>query len=93
MKRSRKPFKPIKDHVLLRWAGEIGEVDAELAALLTPRAIEQVLSAIPAEWLGDEPRFAGVKEHRAAYRDYLLQRLEPPRPWVEDAVDAQALSV
>ena len=29
----------------------------------------------------------------AAYRDYLLNRLEPPRAWMENAADAQALSV
>ena len=93
LKGSRKPFKHIKDHVLLRWATEIRDVDAELAALLTPRAIERIIDAIPEEWLGDVPRFANVKEHRAAYGEVLLHRLEPPRAWVEDAADAQALSV
>jgi hypothetical protein len=93
LKRSRRPFKHIKDHVLLRWATQIRDVDAELAAMLTPEVIEQILDMIPDDWLGDEPRFASVKEHRAAYRDYLLHRLEPPRAWVEDAADAQALSV
>jgi hypothetical protein len=93
LKRSRKPFKHIKDHVLLRWAAAIRDVDAELAPLLTRETLERILAAIPDAWLGDEPRFAGVKEHRAAYRDYLLHRLESPRPWVEDAADAQALSV
>jgi hypothetical protein len=80
-------------HVLLRWATEIRGADAELAAKLTPHAVEQIVASIPDAWLGDEPQFANVKEHRAAYRDYLLHRLEPPRSWVEDAADAQALSV
>lgn len=93
LKQSRKPFKHIKDHVLLRWATEIRKVDAELAARLTPQAVDEVLDMIPAEWLGDEPRFAGAEEHRAAYREALLRRLEPPRLWVEDAANAQALSV
>jgi hypothetical protein len=93
LKRSRKPFPQIKQHVLLRWASEIRDVDAELAAKLTPRVIANVVDSIPEEWLGDEPRFASVKEHRAAYRDYLLHRLESPRDWMEDAADAQALSV
>src|SRR5215212_6779975 len=93
LQRGRKPFKHVKDHVLLRWATQIRDVDTELAAMLTPEAVEQVVEMIPKEWLGDEPRFAGVKEHRAAYRDYLLHRLEPPRAWMEDAADVQALSV
>jgi hypothetical protein len=93
IERSRKPFAQIKHHVLLRWASEIRDVDAALAAMLTPEVIDRILDAIPDEWLGDEPLFAGVNEHRAAYRDYLLHRLEAPRRWMEDAADAQALSV
>jgi HipA-like kinase len=93
LKASRKPSKHIKDHVLLRWATEIRDVDAKLAAMLTPRAIDRILDAIPDAWLGEEPRFAGVEENRAAYREVLLRRLEPPRTWVEDAADAQALSI
>src|SRR6266542_3781172 len=34
-KRSGKPFPQIKEHVLLRWASAIRDVDAELAAMLT----------------------------------------------------------
>jgi hypothetical protein len=93
LKRSRKPFTQIKHHVLLRWATEIREVDAELAGKLTPEVIDRILGEIPDDWLGDEPMFSDVAAHRAAYRDYLLHRLESPRHWMEDAADAQALSV
>lgn len=93
LRRSGKPFPQIKQHVLLRWASEIHKADRELAAMLSPEVLDAILDAVPDEWLGDEPRFASVKEHRAAYRDYLLRRLESPRHWMEDAADAQALSV
>jgi hypothetical protein len=93
LKRSRNAFAPIKHHVLLPWATEIRNVDSDLAAMLTPEVIDGVLDLMPDEWLGDEPRFATVNEHRGAYRDYLLHRLESPRRWMEDAADAQALSV
>jgi hypothetical protein len=93
LKRSRSPFAPIKHHVLLPWATEIRDADSELAAKLTPEVIDGVLDLIPNDWLTDEPRFAAASEHRAAYRDYLLHRLESPRRWMEDAADAQALSV
>ena len=91
--RSRNPFPQIADHVLLRWASEVREVDTELAAMLTPDAIARVIDLIPESWLGDEPRFATVNEHRAGYRDYLMQRLESPRAWMEDAVRARTLRV
>jgi hypothetical protein len=88
--RARNPYKQVREHVLLPWASELGEADAELAPRLTREAIEGVLALIPDEWLGDEPRFASVAEHRAAYRDVLLRRLDAPRDWVEDALRAQA---
>jgi len=93
LKRSRKAFTPIKHHVLLRWASAIRDVDADLASMLTPEVIDRILAAVPDEWLGDDPLFAGVEEHRAAYREYLLHRMESPRHWMEDAADAQALSI
>jgi hypothetical protein len=83
-KRARKSFPQSKEHVLLPWATEIRGVDAELAAKLTPAVLDAILKLVPEEWLAREP---------AAYRDYLLSRLEPPRAWMENAADAQALSV
>jgi hypothetical protein len=89
--RARNPYKQVRDHVLLPWATELEQADAELAPRLTREAIDAVLALIPDEWLGDEPQFASVAEHRAAYRDYFLRRLDGPREWVEDA--ARALRV
>ena len=68
-------------------------LDRELAEMLKPEVIDSLLEMVPDAWLGDEPRFKTVAEHRAAYRDYLQHRLESPRRWMEDAADAQALSV
>ena len=93
LERSRDPFRKITDHVLLRWATDLREVDAELAALLTADAIDRILEMIPDSWLLDEPRFQNRNDHRAAYRDYLLRRLESPRAWMEDAVRERTLLV
>ncbi|HKR66929.1 MAG TPA: HipA family kinase [Thermoanaerobaculia bacterium] len=93
LERSGAAFARIADHVLLRWADAIRDVDAELAAKLTPDAIDHVLAMIPDEWLGDEPRFANVTEHRHAYREYLTRRLAEPREWMEDAVRARTLRI
>jgi hypothetical protein len=91
--RAAAPYKQIGEHVLLRWASEIANVDAELTALLTAEAIEGVIDLIPESWLGDEPRFASIAEHRLGYRNYLMQRLASPRIWMEDAVHARTLRV
>jgi hypothetical protein len=93
LERSRTPFAAIKDHVLLRWASELREIDEELSARLTPEVIERVIAMIPEAWLGDAPQFASVEEHRRGYRDWFLRRLEAPRAWVEEAVRARTLRV
>jgi hypothetical protein len=90
--RSASPFLQIKDHVLLRWADTIREADADLAPALTPEVLEEIVALIPDDWLTGE-RFTSVGEHRQAYRDWLLRRLQAPREWVEEALRARALSV
>jgi hypothetical protein len=93
LERSRNLFPQIRDHVLLPWASDLAGVDEELTSLLTDEVVAGVIGFIPESWLGDEPRFSSVEEHRAAYREYLMQRLAPPREWMEEAVRARALRV
>jgi hypothetical protein len=91
--RARQSYRQLPDHVLLPWASEIREADAALAPLVTREAVDAITALIPEAWLGDEPRFASVAEHRAAYRDFLLRRMKSPREWVEDAVRARTTLV
>jgi hypothetical protein len=93
LERSRGPYRQMGDHVLLRWASAVGDVDAQLAAILTRDVLEEVVALIPEAWLGDEPQFESVAVHRAAYVEALLKRLEAPRPWVEEAARARTLLV
>jgi len=90
---SRSPFAAIRSHVLLPLAREIEAADAALAPRLGREVIEDVVAAVPGSWLGDVPQLPTVAEHRAAYRDFLLRRLAPPRMWVEEAARARALLV
>src|SRR5688572_13737820 len=85
LERARASFKQIREHVLLPWATELSEVDAELASKLTRDVIERVVAMIPGEWLDES---LDDKGRRAGYRDYLLARLDSPREWVEDAARA-----
>jgi HipA-like kinase len=70
-------FEPIRDHVLLPYASSIAAADERLAARVTPALIDEVVAAVPAEWLDGED--AGM------YARYLTRRLEPPRAFVEEA--------
>jgi HipA-like protein len=81
--RARAPFPLIKENVLLRRAGMLAEVDAAMPALLTPETIERIVALVPESWIEDGPA------SRAAYSRYLIDRLAPPRAFVEEAIRAR----
>lgn len=91
--RSRTAFPAIKDHVLLRWADELEKVSAPLASRLTSDLLRELVESIPESWLAGVPEFASVETHRAAYVDFLRNRLESSAIWVEEAVRARTLLV
>jgi hypothetical protein len=88
--RSQGRFPQIKDHVLLPLAERIDHADQRLAARLDEDPLAEIVAAIPDAWLGDEPRFGSIEEHRAAYLAYLVARLAAPRAFVEEAERARA---
>lgn len=82
--RARDPFKMIRDHVLLRSATALGDVDQTMTASLTPSVIAAIVDLIPRAWLeGDEA------QARLAYTTYLTGRLAAPRPFAEEALRAR----
>jgi hypothetical protein len=90
LERSRTPFGPIKDHVLLPWASQLPEAAAALAPRVTPELVHSLVAAIPESWLAGEPHFATVEEHRAAYAAWLLERQKASPRFVEEAIRARA---
>jgi hypothetical protein len=80
----------LSQHVLAGVARSLGraalvDLDAELAALLTPDLISGVLDLVPADWLlgmnaalGDD---RGADDWRVRYLEYLSARLAGDRPW------------
>ena len=87
--RARSPFPGIKDHVLLRQASSIADVDQSMAALLTEDVIAGVLAVLPDAWLSVDPDALSPATTRAAYQRYLLERLAAPRPFVEEVIRAR----
>ena len=76
-----RPFEAIAEHVLLPFAGSIGEADAELAPRVTEELLREVAAAVPEEWLGDASS--------ELYVEYLRRRLESPRAFVAEAERAR----
>jgi hypothetical protein len=89
LERSRDPFARIRDHVLLPFAGDLAAANERLTASLTPQVVRAVVDLVPDLWIEGEPAFASTDEHRHAYADYLLRRLEPPQPYLEEALRAR----
>lgn len=85
-----RPFERIRDHVLLRWADDIGGVDADMAARLTPAVIDGVLAHVPDAWLGLDTTLPDADAWRRAYAGYLNQRLQQRAAFVAEAERAHA---
>jgi hypothetical protein len=90
LSRSRSPFPPVKDHVLLPVASALEEADALMTKALTPEMIQKTVSMIPGSWLNSDPSFVDRDEHREAYQAYLIDRLSASRYFVEEALHARA---
>ncbi|MGH9840944.1 MAG: HipA family kinase [Blastocatellia bacterium] len=93
LERSRDPFAPIKDHVLLRFAGSLREADAKMTEQITPEVIGRIVNLIPDAWLVADSSLGGSSPHRDVYISYLLRRLEAPHLFLEEAIHARSLSV
>lgn len=91
--KSKDRFTMIKDHVLLPFADALQDVDIHFASLLTPAVIIDVLNEIPESWLVPAEGGADVQPHRDVYAAYLSERLEAPRDFLEEAIDARLQNV
>jgi hypothetical protein len=84
------PFRAIRDHVLLPWATRLGEVDAELRALLSPDTFAAAVAQIPGDWLPAEPGSPAPDEQRAGYVRFLTRRLAAAETFVTEAARARS---
>ena len=87
--RARDPFARIHEHVLLPFASALAEVDASLAARLTPDLVQDILATVPDAWLAGDAAQPVPTARRAAYAQYLRSRLVAPRTFVEEALRAR----
>jgi hypothetical protein len=90
---ARSAFPLIKDHVLLKLASRIEEVDADMRVRLTAEKMAAIVQLIPEDWLADDPGFAGKSEQREAYLDYFTTRLASSQVFVQEANHARAAYV
>jgi hypothetical protein len=85
-----RPFSRIADHVLLKRASMLEDVDAEMQALLSVEKFVGIVDLIPDSWLEQDPGFDGTSQQREAYLSYFNARLESSRIFVQEAIRARA---
>ncbi|MDZ4747715.1 MAG: HipA family kinase [Saprospiraceae bacterium] len=83
---AKKPFTLIKDHVLLRQASQMEEVNANAQINLTPSRIGEIVSFIPDSWLMEGISF---DEQRARYAQYFSVRLANAAVFINEANHAR----
>lgn len=67
-------------------------VDSKMTERLAPDIISSIIKLIPEAWLVESP-FSEKTQHRDAYIEYLLHRLEPPHIFLEEAIRARSVYV
>lgn len=90
---AKSPFQLSGEHVLLPFAGSIGEAGSALRSQLTGNTLETIVAQIPDVWLSDDPLDRTPDEVRAAYRDVLTARLDHASIFEEEAERARAVRV
>ena len=89
MSRADSPFRQIEQHVLLRYASEIGKAGVAAREKLTPDLLARILEAIPDAWLEAIPGEMKADARRAAYREFFRKRIEQARIFEQEANDAR----
>ena len=82
-------FPQIKDHVLLKNAIKLEEVDAEFKAILTCDFVDELVNLIPDEWYETEAYNMSISEMRETYKAFIKLRLEHSINFINEANDAR----
>jgi hypothetical protein len=82
-------FPSIKDHVLLERANHLVEMATEIQRLIPTDLIEEIVFAIPEDWLIEESNVLNPDEMRAAYVRFLSVKLDNIELLAKEAADAR----
>lgn len=83
------PFALIKDHVLLKQASALPEVNARMKALFSDDKFENIVNLIPESWLPHDDEFDSKHSQRSAYLRYFQKRIRSSDLFVEEAIRAR----
>jgi len=82
-------FPQIKDHVLLKNASKLEEVDTEFKTILSNEFIDELVDLIPDEWYEVEAYHMSIAEMRDAYKGFIKLRRDHSINFINEANDAR----
>lgn len=71
-----------RHHALGHYGPDVLAADAELAPRVTEELLRGIVAEVPDAWLAEDAGFAAPDDVRAAYVDYLLQRVRLSAEWL-----------
>lgn len=86
---SRKPFVQVKDHVLLKWASRLEEVDKEFKSILTAERIRAIVNTLPDDWMTAQETTISPQERKQVYAQFLENRLSVSELFIKEAQHAR----
>jgi hypothetical protein len=87
------PFPRVADHVLLKLASRLAQVDGEMRTRLAIDKIAGIVELVPDAWLADDPGFESKSQQRDAYLNFFTTRLAASDIFVKEALRARAAHV
>nr|WP_251106511.1 HipA family kinase [Alloacidobacterium dinghuense] len=87
---TQSPFTAILSHVLLTWASELNAADVAAHRSLNIDVFTAILEAVPDAWLQAESDIPTPTAKRAAYAQYLNERLAASSIFVKEAMRVRA---
>lgn len=88
-KQAMNPFPRIKDHVLLPYASQLAEADAEFKRILTEEKLREIVDTIPNDWLTWTEEGESIRDLREVYFRFLKERVHHSELFVKEAQNAR----
>lgn len=79
------PFPYVKDHVLIKYANRLEEVDTQFKTILTDKIIDEIVNTIPSDWLNWNTEDESVEDIRNVYRQFMTIRRDNSHLFLNEA--------
>lgn len=84
-----RPFTQIRDHVMLPWASQLEEVDADMHSRISADLFEKIAGILPEEWLQLHTAGESREDTRDVYVQFLANRFNNSTVFVKEAQHAR----